>query len=138
MKILSKFREVIMDKDKISKALPLWWHQDHQKWIEEVGQWQHESDRLVALLSQLEYALPEHTATLNKHVENIQQHEAYLLRYESGMVEFDSRKKQQKYHLDWTQSHEKMNQDHRDLKKSYAEEMEKFKSLLTKLLNECA
>ncbi len=126
-----------MDKDNKNQKLPVWWHQDHEKWIEEVGQWQHESDRLVALLYQLECALPEHNAMLNNHVEGIQQHEGYLLRFESGMMEFDSLQEQEKYHLNLARLHKKMGQEHHGLKKTYAEEMEKFRLLLNRLLCEC-
>ena len=126
-----------MDKKEKNQQLPMGWHQDHKKWIEEVGQWQHDSDRLVALLYQLECALPEHNSMLNNHVEGIQQHEGYLLRYESGMMEFDSMQEQEKYHLNLAQLHEKMSEEHRGLKLSYVEEMEKFRTLLTKLLSEC-
>ena len=84
---------------KEDQNLPTWWHQDHKKWIQEVAQWQHESDRLVALLYQLECALPEHSAVLNNHVTGIEQHEGYLQRYDSGMMDFNSLQEQQEYPL---------------------------------------
>ncbi|MBL1320748.1 MAG: hypothetical protein COA63_006755 [Methylophaga sp.] len=123
--------------DKEDKTPPRWWHQDHKTWIKEVGQWQHESDRLVALLYQLECALPEHSAKLNNHVEGIQQHEGYLQRYEDGRLEFDSSEEQQQYHQNLAQLHGKMGQEHSGLKQMYADEMEKFRLLLNKLLCEC-
>lgn len=134
--ILSKTMEVVMDKVKKVKQ-PTWWHQDHQKWIEEVELWQHESDRLVALLYLLECALPEHSAQLNNHVEGIEQHEGYLQRYENGLLEFNSLKKKQDYHQNLSNLHEKMKQEHDRLKQTYVGEMEKFRSLLVKLLGEC-
>ncbi len=126
-----------MDKNEKSKELPTWWHQDHKKWIKDVGQWQHESDRLVALLYQLECALPEHSSMLNNHVAGIEQHDGYIQRYEDGMLEFESMEKKQEYHHNLSRLHAKMKDEHTRLKQMYASEMEKFRALLNKLLCEC-
>jgi len=127
--------ELGMDKEE--HIFPTWWHQDHNKWIKEVAQWQHESDRLVALLYQVELALPEHTAMLNNHVMGIEQHDGYIQEYENGILQFTSIESQQEYHHNLSQLHAKMKKEHAVLKQRYLKEMERFKVLVSKLLGEC-
>ena len=121
------------------------WHQDHLVWNHEVEQWQHETQRLLALLYLLERALPEHSSTLNKHAALIASHEQQVNKYECGADErcpptcpnYISPEQQAEFHRTLSRLHEEAKQEHLALKHSYSAEMEKFRSLASKLLNEC-
>ncbi len=122
------------------------WHQDHAAWVKEVEQWQHESNRLVALLYQLERALPEHTGMLAKHVLLIEQHEKLINSHGCSIAgdchlhscsELKSQQQQTECYQNLSHLHDEARQEHVTLKKMYSEEMDKFKSLLRKLLKEC-
>jgi len=121
------------------------WHQDHLMWMTEIKQWQNETERLVALLYLLERALPEHSAMMQKHTTVIADHEKQVCRYESSMEEDylpSSPESQivQKYsqlHQKLANQHASAKQQHLKMKQMYLDEIEKFKSLIKKLLNEC-
>lgn len=132
----------MVDINKENKS----WHQDHAAWVNEVEQWQHDTNRLVALLYQLERSLPEHTAMLVKHVSLIEQHEKLINTYEyvdadggglHSYAESKSLQQQAESHHKLSCLHDEVRQEHMVLKKNYTEEMKKFKLLLGKLLKEC-
>jgi len=121
------------------------WHQDHALWIKETEQWQHETERLVALLYLLERALPEHSSVLAQHAALIEQHERKMTNYERGMNEnalatspdFTLSEQQTEFHQGLAELHDLVKQHHLDLKQTYSGEMEKFRCLLRQLLDEC-
>jgi len=121
------------------------WHEDHLVWIQEVEQWQHDTRRLLALLYLLERALPEHSSILSKHSALIKKHEQQVSNHECGLDEsclsscpsFIPQEKQIEFHQALSKLHEEAKQEHLKLKHTYLEEMNRFKSLILKLLNEC-
>lgn len=121
------------------------WHEDHQLWINDVEQWQHDTRRLLALLYLLERALPEHSAILNKHAALIEKHEQQVNSYECGLDKhcipacpsFITQELQTEFHQTLSKLHEEAKQEHLTLKSTYSKEMERFRSLALKLLNEC-
>lgn len=116
------------------------WHEEHLAWIQEAEQWQHETRRLLALLYLLERALPEHTSMLNKHAILISKNEQQLLDYECGFDEQASdiiQEQNTEFHQQLSKLHEEAKQEHLKLRQSYSEEMDRFKSLVLKLLKEC-
>lgn len=121
------------------------WHEEHLAWLQEVEQWQHETRRLLALLYLLERALPEHSSILNKHAAVIEKHEQLVNSYECGLDEnclstcpsFITQEQHQEMHKTLSTLHEDAKQEHLLLKSTYSKEMERFRSLALKLLNEC-
>ncbi len=121
------------------------WHKEHSAWLKEVEQWQHETRRLLALLYLLERALPEHTSILNKHAAIIENHEQLVNNYECGLDEhciptcpsFITHEQQQEVHQTLSKLHEDAKQEHLLLKANYSQEMERFRSLASKLLDAC-
>jgi hypothetical protein len=120
------------------------WHEEHAEWVEETLYWQRETRRLVALLYQLERALPEHSLTLTRHVAMIKEHEQLVEEYEGGLNEecypkcdgFDSESGElEKIHQRLCQMHDKTDLTHRRLRKSYQTEMASFRALTQKLLD---
>lgn len=140
-----RFVGIVMVNIKVLQQENKHWHEDHLLWINEVKQWQHETRRLLALLYLLERSLPEHSSILNKHAALIQKHEQQINSYESGLddlansscSDFIIEQQQQKFHHTISKLHEKSQQDHLALKSTYSNEMDRFKSLVLKLLNEC-
>ena len=116
------------------------WHEEHLAWIQEAEQWQHETRRLLALLYLLERALPEHTSMLNKHAILIAENEQQLSSYECDTDEHASaisQKQHTEFHQRLSRLHEEAKQEHLKLRQTYSEEMDRFKSLVLKLLKEC-
>jgi len=121
------------------------WHQDHALWIKETEQWQHETEKLVALLYLLERALPEKTSALTQHVTLIDEHEKQVTNYECGMDEqclpacptYKTDEQQLQFHQSLSELHERVKQHHLSLKQNYSVEMEKFRNLAQQLLDEC-
>jgi hypothetical protein len=134
-----------MGNKKILREENKYWHEDHLTWIQEVEQWQHETRRLLALLYLLERALPEHSSTLNKHASLIEKHEQQVNNYECGLDEhcppncpsFITQEQQMEFHQTLSKLHDEAKQEHLKLKRTYSEEMDKFKSLVLELLKEC-
>jgi heterodisulfide reductase subunit C len=120
------------------------WHQEHVSWMEEVEQWQHKTDRLIALLYMLDRALPEHSAMLKNHVSLIEQNEKLVACYECGIEErcfsscpdFRSPSQYIVIHNKQKDLHTQVRQEHQLLKHMYAKEMKKFKQLAKKILEE--
>ena len=120
------------------------WHQEHATWVGEAEHWQHETQRLVALLFMLDRAIPEHTAMLIKHVSLIEQHEQLVKCYECGLDErcfptcpdFKSSKEHVDIHQKLVDLHAETKQEHLLLKKLIDKEMARFRSLARELLNE--
>ena len=120
------------------------WHQEHATWVAEVEQWQHKTQRLIALLYMLDSALPEHSAMLTKHVSLIEQHEKLVTCYECGMEErcfstcpdFKSPLEHVEIHQKQSSLHAEVKQEHQLLKHTYAKEMKNFKQLAKRLLDE--
>jgi hypothetical protein len=116
------------------------WHEEHLAWIQEAEQWQHDTRRLLALLYLLERALPEHTSMLNKHAILISKNEQQLLDYECGFDEHIgviTQEQNTEFHQGLSKLHKEAKQEHLKLKHTYSEEMDRFKSLALKLLEEC-
>jgi len=116
------------------------WHQEHLAWIQEADEWQHETRRLLALLYLLERALPEHSSKLNKHTILIAENEHQLHNYECDIVansDVMSQTQHSESHQRLSKLHEQTKQEHLKLKQTYFEEMDRFKSLILKLLKEC-
>ena len=119
------------------------WHQEHAIWVDEAGHWQHETQRLVALLYMLDRAIPEHTAMLIKHVSLIEQHEQLVKCYECGLDErcfptcpdFKSSEEHVDIHQKLVDLHAETKQEHLLLKKLIDKEMARFRSLARELLN---
>lgn len=113
--------------------------------MEEVKSWQHDAERLVALLYLLERALPEHTKALHDHAAVIEEHEKLVSSYECGTdphcipscPSFKSELEQIQFHQHLSTLHEQVKQQHLQLKQMYNEEMEKFRTLAKKMLDEC-
>lgn len=120
------------------------WHQEHAMWVEEADHWQHETQRLVALLFLLDRAIPEHSTMLVKHVSLIEQHEQLIKCYECGLDErcfstcpdFKSSEEHVDIHQKLVDLHAETKQEHQILKQRYTKEMERFRSLARDLLNE--
>lgn len=121
------------------------WHEDHAMWMRETKQWQHETERLVALLYLLERALPERSSILEQHATLIENHEQQVSSYECGMDErcfpacptFKSLQQQATFHQNLLELHVKAKQQHLNLKQLYSEELETFRELVKRLLDEC-
>ncbi len=121
------------------------WHEDHALWIKETKLWQHDIERLLALLYLLERALPEHSLSLTRHTVLIDEHEQLVSRYECGMDErciptcpaFKSLEEQTEFHQKLSKLHVDAKRQHLDIKQRYAEEMEKFRVLAKQLFDEC-
>jgi len=121
------------------------WHQEHLLWMKETKQWQHETEKLVALLYLLERALPEQSSALTQHVTLIDGHERQVTNYECGMDEhclpacptYKTAEQQASFHQNLAELHERVKQHHLVLKQSYSAEMEKFRTLAKQLLDEC-
>lgn len=116
------------------------WHEEHLAWILEAEQWQHETRRLLAHLYLLERALPEHSSMLNRHAILITDNEQQLNSYEYDIDEHAVARSQEQhteFHQELSKIHEEAKQEHLKLKQTYSEEMDRFKSLVLKLLNEC-
>ncbi|NLY01945.1 MAG: hypothetical protein GXY83_38155 [Rhodopirellula sp.] len=69
---------------------------DHATWLEDVGRWQTEHRRAIAMLAQVQTALLEHEAALEAHAEmirarelEIQRHTREIARHERGASEID-------------------------------------------------
>lgn len=120
------------------------WYEEHTEWMEETLRWQRETKRLVAILYQLERALPEHSLTLTRHVAMIKEHQRLLLKYESGLDEecypqcpgFDSATELENLHQSLCETHDKTDLNHRRLRKNYMAEMKHFKALAQKLMGQ--
>lgn len=118
------------------------WHQEHAIWVDEAEHWQHETQRLVALLFLLDRAIPEHTAMLIKHVSLIEQHEQLVKCYECGLDErcfptcrgFKSSDEHIDIHQKLVDLHAETKQEHQMLKQLIDKEMERFRSLASELL----
>jgi hypothetical protein len=143
--IFRLFEEPFMDIKKILREENKYWHEDHLTWIQEVEQWQHETRRLLALLYLLERALPEHSSILNKHATLIEKHEQQVNNYECGLDEhctpncpsFITQEQQTEFHQTLSKLHDEAKQEHLKLKRSYSEKMDRFRSLVLALLEEC-
>lgn len=130
--------KVLLEKNKH-------WHEEHLVWIQEVEQWQHETRRLLALLYLLERALPEHSSMLNKHSALIEKHEQLVNSYECGLnprciptcPNFVTQEQHMEIYQTLSTLHEEAKQKHSSLKITYSEEMERFRALASKLLDEC-
>ena len=120
------------------------WHEDHLHWIADIEQWQQETHRLVALLYRLEKAIPEHTSKLQQHLVLIEKHEQKITEYQGGRDQryladgddFVSIGRQLEFYKTLRKLHDEAKQQHFDLKKSYADEMEQFRDLAIALLAE--
>ncbi len=120
------------------------WHQEHAIWVEEAEHWQHETQRLVALLFMLDRAIPEHTAMLIKHVALIERHEQLVTCYECGLDErcfptcpdFKSSEEHVDIHQKLVDLHAETKQEHQLLNQTIDKEMTRFRSLARELLNE--
>tara|TARA_R110002111_G_scaffold23700_1_gene53076 strand:- start:922 stop:1329 length:408 start_codon:yes stop_codon:yes gene_type:complete len=118
------------------------WYDEHAEWAEETLRWQRETKRLVAILYQLERALPEHTLTLTRHVNMIREHQELLGQYENGLDEecypqcpgFNSEEELEKLHQRLCEMHDKTDLNHRRLRKNYMLEMKSFRALALKLM----
>jgi len=118
------------------------WYEEHTEWMEETLRWQRETKRLVAILYQLERALPEHSLTLTRHVAMIREHQELLVEYEGGLDDdcypqcpgFNSKAEIEKLHQNLCEMHDKTDLNHRRLRKSYMAEMKNFRTLAQKLL----
>lgn len=143
--IFRLFEESLMDSKIILREENKYWHEEHMSWIQEVEQWQHQTRRLLALLYLLERALPEHSSTLNKHATLIEKHEQQVNNYECGLDErcisncpsFITQEQQTEFHQALSRLHDEAKQEHLKLKRTYSEEMDRFKSLVLELLKEC-
>ena len=120
------------------------WHQEHAIWVEEAEHWQHETQRLVALLFMLDRAIPEHTAMLIKHVALIERHEQLVTCYECGLDErcfptcpdFKSSEEHVDIHQKLVDLHAETKQEHQLLNQTIDKEMTRFRLLARELLNE--
>jgi len=118
------------------------WHDDHAKWAKETENWQQETRRLVAILYQLERALPEHSLTLTRHVAMIKEHQRLVEEYEGGLDEecypecpgFNSEDALEKMHQNLCRIHDKTEQDHIRLHADYEKKLAEFRALAKKLL----
>lgn len=61
------------------------WRSDHSLWLADLEQWQHHTQRLVAILCKLERCLPEKSAKLGQHTALINKYESDIHRYECGL-----------------------------------------------------
>ena len=121
------------------------WHQDHLMWMTEIKQWQNEAERLVALLYLLERALPEHSVMMQKHTAMIADHEKQIRYYDDRMDEdylsssrdCEIAQGEIELHQNLAKQHADIKQQHLKMKQMYLNEMEKFKSLIKNLLDEC-
>lgn len=121
------------------------WHEDHALWKKETEIWQHEIEKLVALLYLLERALPEKSSLLKLHSTLIDEHEQQVTSYECGMDErcfadcptYKSAEQQAQFHQKLAELHQQVKTQHLKLKQNYSAEMEKFRLLAQQLLDEC-
>lgn len=121
------------------------WHRDHAVWAEEVRQWQHETERLVAMLYRVERAIPDHSSLLEKHNALIETHEQRVYSYECGLDEhcirtcpdYKTPEQQEMFHKELLEVHEQTRLEHEKIKRLYIDEMERFRTLLLDLLQQC-
>lgn len=129
----------MVDK-QILREVNTHWHNEYLGWMQEAKQWQHETQRLLALLYLLERALPEHSSRLNKHAAFIADNEQQLSNYECE-IDNPTCGTSQGHHAEIQQRlsklHQKAKQEHLELKHAYSKEMDSFKLLVLKLLKEC-
>lgn len=119
------------------------WHKAHTEWVDETMHWQRKTKRLVAILYQLERALPEHSQTLTRHVTMIREHQRLVEKYEGGLDEqcypkcpgFNSEDELEKMHQTLCQMHDKTEQEHERLSLDYAKKLTEFRTLAKKLLD---
>ncbi len=120
------------------------WHQVHVLWINELEQWQRETQRLVAWVYKLEKALPEQSMLLQQHQALIEQHEQKILQYQSGLeprclpedTDFISIKRQLEFHKTLKTLHNETKLQHLKLKQGYMAELDKFKDLVKDVLTD--
>lgn len=120
------------------------WHQEHTVWMKELDQWRHETRRMVALLCLVERALPEHSVMLKKHESLIIDHEKHMQCDGCGLDErcfptcptYKSPQQIEELHQKLANSHASSKHQHQVIKQTFAEEMEKFRSLVKNLLKE--
>lgn len=119
------------------------WHEDHLRWKADIEQWQGETHRLVALLYMLEKTLPEHSSKLKDHLALIDQHELKISQYRTRLDQSSSVsssdvsiERQSEFHTALGKLHDKARQQHVELKQAYSKEMDKFRDLARKLLEE--
>jgi hypothetical protein len=119
------------------------WHEEHAEWTKETLHWQQQTRRLIAILYQLERALPEHSLTLTRHVAMVKEHQRLVEGYESELdKEFEpkypdshSKDKLEKMHLILCKMHDKTERDHKRLSADYAKSLAEFRALAQKLLD---
>lgn len=120
------------------------WQDEHDHWTKEIAFWQHQTQRLVALLYKLERSLPEHSSKLERHKDRIESYNEKLVRYECGLDEhcmptcpshipFDE---QRRFHDELERLHAEVRDEHEQLRTTYLEEMKQFHTLVATLLKE--
>ena len=129
---------------KTIKAENKRWHQEHTVWMKEVAKWRHETQRMVALLSLVERALPDHSIMLKKHEFLIMDHEKHMQCDDCGLDErcfptcptYQSPQQIEALHQRLANSHASSKHQHHVMKQTFADEIEKFRSLVKNLLKE--
>lgn len=121
------------------------WQRDHALWSQEVRFWQHETERLVAMLYLIERAIPDHASLLDQHISMVDKHEQRIISYECCGIDrycletspdYKTLKQQLCCHDELSKVHEQMRLEHQKIKELYSTEMKRFRTLLLKLLEE--
>ena len=133
-----------MDEREQLKLNNQFWQKDETLWQQEIDDWEHATQRLVALVYLLEKTLPEHTSGLEKHKQRIEQHKQQLIQYECGLdeqcmttcpshIDLKEHKTMQKR---MGQVHQDMSEAHQLFAKQYQQKMKRVRDLAERLLGE--
>lgn len=133
-----------MDERKQLKLSNQHWQDDDSRWQQEIYDWQHETQRLVALLYMMEKALPEHSLKLEQHKHRIDRHNQDLSHYYRGLVSLNTLddsnvsdiSQQRKIHDRMEKSHSAMRKEHDKFSQEYQKKMSHFRDLAQRLIDE--